>query len=33
MKEIDAMGGLMAKCADQASIQFKVLNARPAVRV
>ena len=34
VKEIDAMGGLMAKCADQASIQFKVLNASkgPAVR-
>ncbi len=34
VKEIDAMGGLMSKCADQASIQFKVLNASkgPAVR-
>ena len=27
VREIDAMGGLMSKCADQASIQFKVLNA------
>ena len=34
VREIDAMGGLMAKCADRASIQFKVLNASkgPAVR-
>ena len=34
VREIDAMGGLMSKCADQASIQFKVLNASkgPAVR-
>ena len=34
VREIDAMGGLMAKCADQAGIQFKVLNASkgPAVR-
>ena len=34
VKEIDAMGGVMARCADQASIQFKVLNASkgPAVR-
>ena len=34
VKEIDAMGGLMARCADRASIQFKVLNASkgPAVR-
>ncbi len=34
VREIDAMGGLMAGCADQASIQFKVLNASkgPAVR-
>ena len=34
VKEIDAMGGLMSKCADQSSIQFKVLNASkgPAVR-
>ena len=28
VKEIDAMGGVMARCADKASIQFKVLNAR-----
>ena len=34
VKEIDAMGGVMARCADKASIQFKVLNASkgPAVR-
>ena len=34
VREIDAMGGIMARCADQASIQFKVLNASkgPAVR-
>ena len=34
VREIDAMGGLMAVCADRASIQFKVLNASkgPAVR-
>ncbi len=34
VREIDAMGGLMARCADRASIQFKVLNASkgPAVR-
>ena len=34
VREIDAMGGLMAKCADLAGIQFKVLNASkgPAVR-
>ncbi len=34
VREIDAMGGIMARCADRASIQFKVLNARkaPAVR-
>ena len=34
VREIDAMGGIMARCADRASIQFKVLNASkgPAVR-
>ena len=34
VREIDAMGGVMSKCADKSSIQFKVLNASkgPAVR-
>jgi len=34
VREIDAMGGVMATCADQSSIQYKVLNASkgPAVR-
>ena len=33
VKEIDAMGGLMARAADQSGIQFRILNSRKGAAV
>ena len=31
VKEIDALGGIMAKAADRGGIQFRILNSRKAL--